>query len=289
MGLTPEEIRRAKMAKNNKEKGIVPRSSGTDLSELKRSMASKKANMNDRIKSLTAQSIDGASAYLEQVAKTKVELVFIFDRSGSCQGTEASTIKGFNDIIAKEKRKGFQDVVTTVLFNHFEDTLYSRLPIKLVPPLKYVADGGTALYDTLCNVIGNTRRLQNYDRECPEKTMVVIMTDGYDESSQYRKEKDVRDLITDCRKKGWEFIFLGVMNNTKKVASDLGIDPNNAERYCIDGISYNFESIERALDDIREGGEINEDWAEPIINNRPALPSSSEDEIGKQRRLKRGN
>ena len=49
---------------------------------------------------------------------SKLELVFILDRSGSMAGLEDDTIKGFNGLLNKQREEIGEVSVTTVLFDH---------------------------------------------------------------------------------------------------------------------------------------------------------------------------
>ena len=45
-----------------------------------------------------------------------LDLIFLIDRSGSMYGSEKDTIGGFNSFIKREKDKGLNTKVTTILF-----------------------------------------------------------------------------------------------------------------------------------------------------------------------------
>ena len=55
-----------------------------------------------------------------------LDLIFLIDRSGSMYGSEKDTIGGFNSFIKREKDKGLNTKVTTILFDHGYDVLYKR-------------------------------------------------------------------------------------------------------------------------------------------------------------------
>lgn len=255
--------------------GLV--SSSSTLSSLKRSVGS--TNLEKKLDAMTAGVIKTSSLKLKQIKEQTIEIINIFDKSGSCEGMERATIEGFNALINSEKRKDFKTYVTTSLFNGYEDLLYEGIDIKSVPPLSYRAMGGTALYDTLVTRLTSIiKRHKEMGENAPKKTIVTIMTDGKDEHSKLYTESDVRRVIAECRALGWEFIFLGANIEAKQVANFLGIPPENAENYdpSPKGVLVNFKALELAINSIREEGKIDPNWSEIIKrNNHLALGGQS--------------
>ena len=225
-------------------------------------------SLNSRLQELIDMSLEEASSMLEREKKC-VEIVFFFDKSYSCIGTEKITIDGFNRVIENEVNNGFLgDIVSVVLFNHESDTVYDRLPIENLGGIDYVAKGGTALYDTLYQKITYIEGRQKNDEVKPQNTIVIIMTDGFDEHSFHYNLADVRDLIMRKSADGWKFLFLGTMLNSKDVAEELGISRENAEYYSTGNLKYNFDAIESAIAGVREYGELQDGWSYSIIKHR---------------------
>ena len=109
-----------------------------------------------------------------------LDLIFLIDRSGSMYGSEKDTIGGFNSFIKREKDKGLNTKVTTILFDHGYDVLYKRKDINDVCDLtsnEYYVRGSTALLDA----IGRT--IVTLEKEICNKVLFVIMTDGMENSS----------------------------------------------------------------------------------------------------------
>ena len=237
------------------------------LSKLKTNLQeSKSQNMELKLQEYTKTYLPEASKMMKEM---KSELVFIFDKSGSCMGMEKATCDNFNKMIQKEKTEFLNTTVTTVLFNQVSTTVHDRLNVNDVKKLHYLAGGGTALYDTLMNVLTSVYQRQSKEMIKPNTTLVVIMTDGYDTDSRFSNIVDVQREINFLRQKGWEFIFLGADLDAKKIASELGMDPNKAEIYTssIQGITCNFKAVEIALNSLREQGKITSDWSQPIKEN----------------------
>ncbi len=265
--------------KNLKE-GIVPRKNH-DLDKLKRELGT--SSIDERIKSLTAQNIGQVSEYMKKRAQDKLEVVFIFDKSGSCEGLEAQTTAGFNGVIEAEIESDRNDIITTVLFSDSASTVHNRQQVNTVNHFSYQAWGGTALYDTLCSQIKATEIAQQHDDIKPKKTIFIIMTDGYDNQSYKNSESDTKRIIKAKEEQGWEFIFLGAMEEAKDIAERLGIPADHAEHYISGEIDGNFESVKLLLDSMHEIGEIEKNWSEPI-NERKRLSNGNQKRLGSGRK-----
>ena len=77
--------------------------------------------------------------------------------------------------------------------------------------------GGTPLYDS-------TAKLLNLaDKNNNEKTVIIIMTDGEENSSKTYNLASIRDRIATCQARGWEVLFLGAEFNADTVAQNYGL------------------------------------------------------------------
>lgn len=220
--------------------------SGSDLGDLKNS---NEAELDTAIKSFS---------------KRQVDVMFVFDRSGSCWGTELDMMRGFNNFIKHEKDERNEDFITVSLFDHENKVVYDRTPVNKVNGLEYQVRGNTALYDSLCENLKSLQRKKDDNTE----VIVVIMTDGVDNSSYKYDINKTRELISDFKRQGWNFIFLGAMDYAKGYAAELGIDEKYAEIYSPEAVDANFKAIERVADDVHGSGKVSEDWAEPVVEAR---------------------
>lgn len=200
------------------------------------------------------------------------ELVFILDRSGSMTGLESDTIGGFNSMIAKQKKESGEALVSTLLFDNESVVIHDRLPLSEVPPMteaEYFTRGSTALLDALGRAIRHIGRIHKYARreDVPEKTMFVIITDGYENSSRSYDYKTVRRLIESRKEKhGWEFIFLGANIDAAAEAGRFGISADRAVSYKCDelGTALSYEVISSTVSCVRAARPISHDWKRRI-------------------------
>lgn len=185
------------------------------------------------------------------MSKNLVEVVFVLDRSGSMAGLESDTIGGFNSMLKKQKQEDAQVYVSTVLFDDKIKVLHDRVDIREVQPITeddYFVGGCTALLDAVGRSIKHISRVHKYAREedRPRKTLFVIITDGYENSSREYSYRDVKKMITKEQEKyGWEFIFLGADIDVASEAESLGIRNERAMKFSKSrkGVANNFAAV----------------------------------------------
>ena len=212
----------------------------------------------------------------KETKKTKttnvsVEMVFILDKSGSMAGLESDTIGGFNSMISKQKDEEGEAYVTTVLFDTVLKTLHDRIPLEKVPEMTgkdYVPGGCTALLDAIGETVGHIRDIHKYIRaeDVPQKTLVVITTDGYENASRRFDREQIRKLIEEQKEKGWEFLFLGANIDAVATAGSFGISEDRAATYTCDakGTELNFKALGGVMKCMRRNEEVPAAWKEEI-------------------------
>jgi von Willebrand factor type A domain. len=201
----------------------------------------------------------------------KTELIFILDRSGSMGGLETDTIGGFNATISDQKKIEGETRVTTILFDNFFETLHDRINLQDIPPLTdkdYFVRGSTALYDAVALGIRKIANVQKHIR--PEgradKVIMVITTDGYENSSRETNATMLHQMIDDCKKQGWEFLFLGADIDAQAAAGEIGIESHRAANFVKDkqGVQVQYESLNYAIRNMRSGAPLPADWKDKL-------------------------
>lgn len=198
-----------------------------------------------------------------------LELVFILDRSGSMGGLEKDTIGGFNSMLEKQKNEKNGKVnVTTVLFDNEYEILHNKILIKEVVPItekEYYVRGSTALLDAIGKTIAEVKADQNKidSNKRYKKVMFIIITDGMENASKEYTVRAVKDMIeTQKNKEKWEFLFLGANIDAIGTAESFGIERSRAVQYKSDsvGTMKNYEVLNEVIKDVRNSGEIKENW-----------------------------
>ncbi|MBQ3107320.1 MAG: VWA domain-containing protein [Firmicutes bacterium] len=203
------------------------------------------------------------------------ELVFVLDRSGSMCGLEKDTIGGFNAMIEKQKKEEGAAWVSTVLFDHRSTVIHDRMPLAEVPAMtenEYFVGGTTALLDAVGGAIRHIGNIHKYARkeDVPEKTLVVIITDGMENASRRYTYPEIKDMIGEKKEKGWEFIFLGANIDAETEAARFGIGREHAAEYRCDstGTTLNYQVVGDIVHACRAGNEITEDLLAPVRKDR---------------------
>jgi uncharacterized protein YegL len=182
------------------------------------------------------------------------EVVFILDRSGSMEAVETDTIGGFNTMLKKQQAENSHALLTTVLFDNEMEILHNRVPIEDVPLLtnkEYYARGTTALLDAVGKTIEHISNIHKYvcmENE-PAKTLFIITTDGYENSSVLYTKRKVKSLINQKQKDGWTFLFLGANIDAVKTAKNIGIEEDYAADFLCDeeGIDTCYNSVSKVI------------------------------------------
>ncbi len=197
----------------------------------------------------------------------KTELIFILDRSGSMGGLESDTIGGFNATISDQKKIDGETRVTTILFDNFFEVLHDRINLQDIAPLTeqdYFVRGSTALYDAVALGIRKIANVQKQTRKegRADKVIMVITTDGYENASRDTNAAMLHKMIDDCKKDGWEFLFLGADIDAQAAAGSIGIDSNRAANFVKDsqGVRVQYDSLNVAISAMRSGAPLPKDW-----------------------------
>lgn len=200
--------------------------------------------------------------------KNLTEIVFILDRSGSMAGFEDDTIGGFNAMIRKQKVEEGEAYVSTVLFDHLTDVIHDRVDIRNIQPMTrkdYYVRGSTALLDAVGKSIHHISNIHKYAREedRPEKTIIVITTDGMENASREYSYDRVKQMIRQAQETwGWEFLFLGANIDAAREAARFGITEDRAANYHADrqGTAVIYEAMSQAVCAVRASRPMSAEW-----------------------------
>ena len=152
------------------------------------------------------------------MGKKAVEILCILDRSGSMGAMMKEVVNALNGFIEDQKKLPGKARMTLCAFDNEFSTIYDRVNIGDVKEIK-IADvmprGMTALYDAIGKTISGAKK----DR----KTICLIQTDGAENSSSEYSAEQVKNLITEKEKDGWEFVFIGAGIDAFQAGSQFGL------------------------------------------------------------------
>jgi uncharacterized protein YegL len=148
----------------------------------------------------------------------------------------SDVIGGFNSLLEDQRQESGPCTLTLVQFDtqDTQEVLYDFEPLERVPELteaKFRPRGGTPLLDAIGTLIDTTgqRLAEMAEPERPGKVIVVIMTDGLENSSHRYSREQVFERIRQQRETyRWQFIFQGADQDAIAVASSFGIDPKKS-------------------------------------------------------------
>lgn len=157
-----------------------------------------------------------------------INLVFVIDESGSMSGTESDVIGGFKKVV--DEQKEIKEGTCTVSYFKFASNVEEVFIGKDVNQVEYLDGkynpaGMTALFDGVGTAIDKIGKWLNSMKESekPEKTMVVIMTDGGENYSKDYSASKVKEMIKHQEDKyNWTFVYMGSDLTDASDANSLG-------------------------------------------------------------------
>ena len=179
--------------------------------------------------------------------------LMILDASGSMESIYNQALTGVNETIqtirmGKKEHPELEQKLTLASFNSGKNYLnvkYSATPIDEVKELTredYIAEGCTALYDAMGEMISELRR-----KVTPEdRVLVTVITDGYENASVHWNGPQIKSLVEELRQTGWTFTYIGANQDVEAVAGSMGIRNIMAFEETEEGSQKMFESERRS-------------------------------------------
>jgi uncharacterized protein YegL len=156
-----------------------------------------------------------------------IHVCFVIDSSGSMSGSESDVVGGFNKTIAEQKAvKDGDCIVSLYEFDSTVKRVYLGKKLDDVGDFDYKVGGMTRLYDGIGTAVDEVGKWLNDmdESERPSKNLIVIITDGGENSSTEYRLKDIKDRIKEQTEKySWDFIYLGNDLSDAKDANDIGV------------------------------------------------------------------
>ncbi len=170
--------------------------------------------------------------------KNKTDITIILDRSGSMSSVKDDTIGGFNNFLSEQQKIEGEAVLSLVQFDDQYEVVYLDKDINSAAKLTdetFQPRGMTALFDAVgrtINSVGN-RLAATAEAERPDKILLVIMTDGFENSSREFNAAKISEMITHQRDVyRWEFMFIGANQDAVLSAQEIGIPAFAALTYA---------------------------------------------------------
>jgi hypothetical protein len=193
----------------------------------------------------------------KKVGLTKTTRILVIqDKSGSMYSRQNETITGFNEYLEDlQKDDSDEAFLTLIQFNVRYDTVIEADPVDKVEPLTsatYTPSGGTALFDAVGRGITDLKK----ELEDGERALVIIMTDGMENSSSEYTSDSIKSLVKDCEKKdNWTFVFLGAGQSAWSGGKSLGLGRRQSVFYGEDAFSHDtaYAGLSQMTSQLRGG------------------------------------
>jgi uncharacterized protein YegL len=183
-----------------------------------------------------------------EMNNNKTQIVCILDRSGSMAPILDDARGGFNSFIEEQKKNDDDVTISVVLFDHEYELLYDGVTLDQVPkmtPENWDARGMTALNDAIGRTINDVKvgqsKLEKEER--PTKTLVCIITDGHENSSDEFSGEQIKELIKKQEKNDWKFVFLGADLDAFGIGTNYGISGGNTLSFSSSDYSGTFATM----------------------------------------------
>ncbi len=177
-----------------------------------------------------------------------VDIICILDRSGSMLRMQTEVINSFNEFVKDQLLEKGRARLTLVLFDDKYEVIHDRVKLKDVPELTsdvYFARGMTSLMDA----VGKTLTAND-----AKDAMVLIQTDGNENSSQEFNQADIKKLIKEKEDKGWDFLFLGANIDAATTGAGYGLHASKTSQFASNdaGIKMSFDAMKASASGYRD-------------------------------------
>jgi hypothetical protein len=162
--------------------------------------------------------MDATTVQVEESKMSVPNIVMLVDSSGSMYSIKDDIIGSVKGFLDNQKELADDTELTLIKFDMDPTVIYSKVQLANATPLdnhNYVPSGSTSLYDA----IGEAIHLHEGD----DKVLMVIVTDGEENTSKKFTKHSITRLIEEKKEEGWNFIFLANNLDTSRGGTDIGI------------------------------------------------------------------
>jgi uncharacterized protein YegL len=175
-----------------------------------------KAELEKKVRQLEGRirELEGTGALFVSVVQ---------DKSGSMRGQEKGVIDGFNEYVEslRDDEDDTEVRFTLTQFDHEFEVLYEDAHLDSVRALNsttYKPRGSTALLDA----VGMTIESLDKAMQAGDRALVIVMTDGYENSSRKFNYRQVSEMIAKREKKNFTFVYIGADQDAWSAGTSLG-------------------------------------------------------------------
>lgn len=215
----------------------------------------------------------------------KTYVAYVLDKSSSMESIRDATISAFNEQVDEAKKSGGlggQTSLSLIQFSGEVEETFFNIPVDEIEGKidreQYNPNGCTAMFDA----IGYTlKKLQRYDEAGDVGFLVVVLSDGEENSSKKYTGADITSLRKELEGTGrWTFMFIGCDENALKTATKTGFASVNfvntpqgmatASSNLI-GTSNTYFSTRAAGHTSMSNAEVSQSWTENLNQSITSL------------------
>lgn len=222
----------------------------------------------------------------------KTYYLLILDKSGSMQSVLSQTVEGFNEQarMIKHLQARYPKQEIMVSLTTFNDEIEHNMHVNKASEIKelvacehnsfrksdpgsknkinYIPDGMTALYDAIGMSVNKLKNEISKEIKSNKATaVVVIITDGHENSSREYSFEAIRQLIDKLEKtEKWTFSYLGATPDAVSIATNLNIKKHNSFAFDALEMKDEFSMVGNQMSyyiSMKEKGEIPQQLFDP--------------------------
>jgi len=183
---------------------------------------------------MTEATPEAQSPTQSKALPTKTAITMVLDRSGSMEECRAATIESVNAYLLKGRN---DDNLKTADFELaiFDTEAYEIIRRSTlssaadISPSDFEPRGGTPLLDAVGRGVDGLDK-----RAVDDKAILVVVTDGLENSSRKHTYESIKALLEERQKKGWLVLFLGAGLESAREGIRMGVQRANVASIALD-------------------------------------------------------
>lgn len=194
-------------------------------------------------------------------------IAVILDRTGSMESIRDDTIGGFNTFLNQQKAEPGLATLTLVQFDSQDpyEVIHQYMLLGMVPELTrktFVPRASTPLLDAMGRGIIDLEKslAELKEDQRPSRVVMVIITDGQENSSREFNKKQIEKMIKAKQEKcDWQFVFLSADLSAIEEALSSGVQASAAMAFDKDaqGMANAWSSASNRIADYRASRQAN--------------------------------
>ncbi len=178
-------------------------------------------------------TVDTKPVAAKPAAEQSTHITIVLDRSGSMSRISRDMEGGVEKFLADQRKLPGKCTVSLIRFDNEIETVFHNMPIANVERIRISPRGGTALHDATMKGIALAKTVT------ADKHILVVITDGEENSSKEYRKHHVVTAITDAQNRGWAAMFFGASLNSLQEAESMGFFKSSAVAYTTNTASVN--------------------------------------------------